>query len=650
MPSLFRRTSALLAALLGLVASAAYAQPYDGVPDVTRAFAIENARIVQAPGRTIERGTVVVRNGLIEAVGQNVDVPFDAERIAGDSLVVYAGFIDGLSHTGVPEPKEDEDTNQGFGAPPGVEDPGNPPNDVAGIRPDRQASALLQPDEASIEAMREAGFTAAHVVPHGGILPGTGAVILLTNPDDANQMVLRREASLAATFDANRRVYPATPMGVMAQLRTLYREAERRQRGEELYAANAAGMERPPYDPVYQALFPVVAGERPVFFYAEDALEARRALALQRDLGFPLVLAGLSEAFAMMPALEETDVRLLLTLDLPEADADTSGGASDVPADSAGTPAGDPVTPAPADTAAAPTDTSAAPVGDPRVAPDTSDVPADTSLVVADDSLNAQPDRERAVTPEAPGSFFVRDYRTRSYEDVGGEEENLRARQQASRERYYATAATLHEAGLPFGFTAWDVKPADVRKNLRLMIENGLPEEAALAALTTDAADVLGLADRLGSVDRGKIANLVVTTAPYFDEESEVRYVFVDGQRFEVEPESERTSSDTTDVDPAGTWRYTVSTPDGEVGGTLTLTGEPDDLSGTLTSDVLSGEAELRSVSLDGDVLAFTFSADQYGRIDAEVTLDGDAFEGTLDVGDETYSIEGTRTSGPDER
>ena len=604
--------SALLAALL--LCGGVQAQPYDDVPEVTRAFAIENARIVQAPGRVLERGTVVVRNGLIEAVGTNVEVPFDAERIAGDSLVVYAGFIDGLSHTGVPKPKEDEDSNGGFGAPPGVEDPGNPPNDVAGIQPDRQASALLQPDEASIEAMREVGFTAAHVVPHGGILPGSGAVILLTSPDDPNRMVLQREASLAATFDANRRVYPSTPMGIMAQLRTLYREAERRQRGERLYAANATGMERPPYDPVYEALFPVLDGERPVFFYTEGALEARRALTLQRELGFPLILAGLGEAFAMTDALEGADVRLLLTLSLPEAEADTAAAdSSDVPAD----------------TAAAPTD-----------------VPADTSVAVADDSLNAQPDRERAVTPEAPGSVFVRDYRTRSYEDVAGEEENLKARQQATRERYYATAATLHEAGLTFGFTAWDVKPADVRKNLRLMIENGLPEEAALAALTTDAADVLGLADRLGTVDMGKIANLVVTTAPYFDEESEVRYVFVDGQEFEIESASERTSGDTTEVNPAGTWSYTVSTPDGDVGGTLTLTGEPDDLSGTLTSDVLSGETELRSVRLDGDVLTFTFNTEEYGRVDAEVSLDGDEFEGTLDVSGETYPISGTRTSG----
>ena len=612
MASFVKRLPVLLLLLSYLgIAAPTQAQPYDGVPDVTRAFAIENARIVQAPGRVLERGTVVVRNGLIEAVGTSVEIPYDAERIAGDSLTVYAGFIDGLSHTALPKPKEEENQG-GFGSRPDVEDPGNPPNNVAGIQPERRASNLVEAGVASTEALRELGFAAAHVVPPGGLLPGSGAVVLLTG-GDARTMILQEDASLVAQFEGAPGVYPATPMGIMAKLRTLYREAERRQRGEKLYATNAVGMERPTYDPVYEAFFPVIDGEQPVFFYAESALEARRALTLQRDLGFPLVLAGLAEGFAMTEALKAADVPLLLTLSLPEepkAEADSAA----------------------ADSSAAPTDSTEA---DPPV---------------AGDSLAASPDQEKAVTPETPGSPFVRDYRTRSYEDVEGEEGNLKARQEMARKAYYATAATLHDAGLTFGFTAWDVKPADVRKNLRLMIENGLSEDAALAALTTDAADVLGLADRLGTIDAGKIANLVVTDAPYFDEESEIRYVFVDGQKYEIEEEDGPTSGDGDEVNPVGAWSYTLSTPDGEVGGTLTFTGSLDDLSGTLTNDVLSGPATLEQVELDGSDLTFTFDAGQYGRVDASLTLEGDAFEGTLDVSGETYSIEGTRTSGPDGR
>ncbi|MCH8276238.1 MAG: hypothetical protein IIA50_01670, partial [Bacteroidetes bacterium] len=56
------------------------------IPTVTRAYALEGARIVQAPGRVIEHGTVVIRDGLIVAVGVDVDIPYDAERIAADSM------------------------------------------------------------------------------------------------------------------------------------------------------------------------------------------------------------------------------------------------------------------------------------------------------------------------------------------------------------------------------------------------------------------------------------------------------------------------------------------------------------------------------------------------------------------------------------
>src|SRR5262249_34864098 len=65
-----------------------------------RVFSITGARIVQEPGQVIATGTVVVRDGLIETVGDSVDVPSDALRIDGKGLTVYPGLIDGLSNFG----------------------------------------------------------------------------------------------------------------------------------------------------------------------------------------------------------------------------------------------------------------------------------------------------------------------------------------------------------------------------------------------------------------------------------------------------------------------------------------------------------------------------------------------------------------------
>src|SRR5687767_13031782 len=64
---------------------------------VSRTYAITNVNIVQSPGRKIEKGIVIIKNGLIHSVGKNISVPSEALIIKGDSLHVYAGFIDGLS-------------------------------------------------------------------------------------------------------------------------------------------------------------------------------------------------------------------------------------------------------------------------------------------------------------------------------------------------------------------------------------------------------------------------------------------------------------------------------------------------------------------------------------------------------------------------
>ncbi len=580
----------LLFVLLSLLSAPdARAQSDDEeIPLVTHTYAIEGARIVQAPGQVVARGTVVIRDGLITAVGaigEDAPIPFDARRIDGDSLVVYAGFIDGLSHTGVDMPAENEDEEE-------VENPGDPPYDRAGIQPDRAVRPLLDPSDSRVEQLREAGFAAAHVVPEGDMLPGSGAVILLAG-DTPSAMVLKEDASLFMQFESAGGVYPATPMGVIATMRQLYHEAERRRTLEDRYAEAPRGTERPPDDPVHAALFPVLAGRTPLFIQTEDALEIYRALSLHEELGFSYALTGLHQAFDALDALQQTEAPLFLTLALPEEPDDE------------------------------PEEETAAP-----------------------DSVPAA-DSAKVITPEPPGTFFRRDLRTRTYEDLDEERENLLARRRLSLQQYYETAADLHEAGLTFGFTTAGADPGDLREHLRLMIENGLPEEAALAALTTDAAALLGLSERLGTVEEGKIANLVLTSGPYFDEDTDIRYVFVDGRMFEIEEEAE---GEAGEAEPAGTWSYSVSSPQGDFDGTLTLTGEPGDLSGAITGPD-GEEIEIENVQLDGADLSFEFDAGQMGAISAEATISGDEMEGTMTLADfGSFPFTATRTSEPEAR
>src|ERR1700753_1602262 len=84
-----------LAAVLFLLAAYAWA-------DTPSAVAIRNAKIVTVSGATIAKGTVVLRKGLIEAVGENVPVPADAWVVDGEGMTVYPGLIDSLSTVGIP--------------------------------------------------------------------------------------------------------------------------------------------------------------------------------------------------------------------------------------------------------------------------------------------------------------------------------------------------------------------------------------------------------------------------------------------------------------------------------------------------------------------------------------------------------------------
>jgi hypothetical protein len=135
-------------------------------------YAITNARIFPVSAPVIERGTIVIRNGLIVAVGSRVSAPADARVIDGTGLSVYPGIIDANTTLGIPEPNASLAANAtgrgggvALGAPPTT--PPAPtlasaafaPNmNIPGLRPETLASDLIQPGGAAVESARSAGL------------------------------------------------------------------------------------------------------------------------------------------------------------------------------------------------------------------------------------------------------------------------------------------------------------------------------------------------------------------------------------------------------------------------------------------------------------------------------------------------------------
>lgn len=542
-----------LTALALCLPAALFAQ--DDLAPVTRTYAITNVNIIQAPGRKIEMGTVVVKNGLIVSVGKNVSIPADAEVIKADSMYVYAGFIDGLSRIGVAKPKEEASGRPGMGERP--KDPGNPKPEEAGITPYNEVRTVLDASEKSLEEFRNIGFTAAQVVPYGGMMPGSGAVILLGGKS-ADEMLLTNVTSFYSELTPSRlRVYPATVMGVMAKYRELYRQASLNKSYASSYASNRSGLQRPGADRVLESLYPVIDKKLPVLFKAERVVDAQRVLTLQSDLGFSLVLAELKEGWDIVNKVKASNAKLFLSLDLPE------------------------------------------------------------DKTKKDDKKGKE---------EKPATATLE------------EKQALEKRQAEFTAKYTSQAATYHKAGVKFGFSTMSVKASTVQENLRRMITAGLPEDVALAALTTTPAEILGLSDRLGTVDNGKIANLVISDKPYFTEKAKVRYVFVEGNPYKQEAKEAPKKSDApAKGDISGEWTMYTETPDGKEESKLVIRKEGSGYSGTVSSGRIGQGIQLDNVKLDGTSLTFQFTVDIGGQklpIDVSLTVDGDTFKGTSALGE----------------
>jgi imidazolonepropionase-like amidohydrolase len=212
------------------------------------------------------------------------------------------------------------------------------------------------------------------------------------------------------------------------------------------------------------------------------------------------------------------------------------------------------------------------------------------------------------------------------------------------------TPAALHEAGVPFAFYSGGLgSPSEVYENVRKAMESGLSNEAALAALTSNAARILGVADRLGTIEQGKIANVVLATDWPWAEDAEVRAVFVDGRRYEERKDDEPTEAPAMDV--SGTWELSMQTP----GGAREMTAEIEmSEDGKVKGEIVSemGTTAMDEGRMSADLLRFKTTREFGGRsmtASWSLTIEGESASGAMSAGPMQMNISGTRTSRPAE-
>ena len=210
--------------------------------------------------------------------------------------------------------------------------------------------------------------------------------------------------------------------------------------------------------------------------------------------------------------------------------------------------------------------------------------------------------------------------------------------------------ARLAQAGVKFAFESDNAKNiGDFFTNAGKAVENGLSRDAAIRAMTLGSAEILGVNAQTGSIEPGKIANLVVMKGDLFGKDRAVKQVFVDGKLFEVKEEP-KSSPDRPNgggravPNVGGNYSITIDIPGQPLPGTLAFTQQGNLLTGTIQSSL--GTAPIRDgkVTVEG----FTFAATvEYGGSTVDIivkgTVTGNQISGTIDSPQGAVPFSGTK-------
>lgn len=391
-------------------------------PVPAQSLALRGARMVTVSDGIIESGTLLIREGLIVAIGKDVPVPADFKILDVTGKTVFPGFIDGFTTLGtgdIPSFGSEEDE---------AVDP---------VAPQLRVIDGINPDNRFIPLARSQGVTAALSAPgEGNLISGQSALIRLVN-GSLERMVLRFPAGVHVTIgEAPKERYgpkgkaPGTRMGEIALLRQTLIDAqqysERKTAAGRKRAEGAQSTAPVPTDLKLEALLPVIAGSLPMIVSADKRDDILAAVRVADEYRLRMILSHGSEAYRVAAVLAARGIPVILG-----------------PADRGG----------------------------------------------------------------------------RRMETLGARDDS---------------AVLLQRAGVIVAFQSGPHGNAgDLLAQARAAVALGLPEEEAIRGLTLYPAQIFGAADRLGSLEAGKIGDVVVFDGDPLRQLTPLRLVIIGGRVFE---------------------------------------------------------------------------------------------------------------------
>lgn len=404
-----------------IVFAAALAAACTTAQGQARAVVIRNATLVPVTGPRIERGTIVLRNGRIEALGASVTAPNDATVIDGTGLFVYPGLIDAGTNLGLTE----------IGSVPGGEDT----REIGDFNPQNVVLSGINPHSELIPVTRVDGVTTVITNAEGGLISGAAALIDLVGWTAADMAVTPRAAMVVNFPSSGPQGFGGFGGGGGQQRSAVDRREAMNRQVRQLYQffedakayadirARARGAAAPNANQKFEAMIPFVRGELPVMVEASSPDQIRGAIAFADSLKLKIIIRGARDGWQVADTLAARKIPVIVG----------------------------PLTQAPS---------------------------------------NDEP-----------------------YDLV------------------YANPGVLAGAGVQIAFQSSDASNSrTLPYHAALASAYGLNADEALRAVTINPARMFGVADRYGSLEVGKVANVFVATGDPLDVRTHVRHVFIRGE------------------------------------------------------------------------------------------------------------------------
>jgi imidazolonepropionase-like amidohydrolase len=398
-----------------------------------KAIVLKGGKLLTVSHGTITNGVLVMENGKITAVGEtgSVKVPAGARVINVTGMTVYPGLIDSETQLGLTEISAEQMTNDLVE----ISDE---------VMPHMHVYDAFHAESELIPVTRMNGVTGAIVAPQSrDTLPGQDAFVQLAGRS-ADDMLMVRDIALPLNFTGgerrnqgpfDKRKFPSTRMGLAAQLRQAFLDAQDYSQKwadyEKKKSDTSSGADKgkkpepvpPKHDLKLEALVPYLQGKKPIVLAAEEASDLETAVHLARDFNLKFVLNHISHS---QPVLDE-----VAKLGVP--------------------------------------------------------------VIVGPIYEDPKPEERYDTVYRLPGELFKR--------------------------------------GVKIAFASFDAHNArNLPYQAGFATAFGLPYDEALKAITLNPAEIWGLGDKLGSLDGGKIANVVVANGDPLDVKTDVKQVFINGE------------------------------------------------------------------------------------------------------------------------